>query len=275
MSRSKNRRSRADQRRANEQRAGLLKFGIAAIAVLAVGAYYFSVVNSQPSLDAETLCATTPTSLTIIVVDVTDPMNLPQRQDFRNQLATVKNSIPRFGQLSVVRVDSTGSNLLSPVITRCSPGTASDTDELRGNPQKLQKQWAEGFSEPLDRAFDGLAGASGADRSPIMESVQSIALTELQKPGREGIPKRLILASDLLQHTEDISFYGTLPDGEGFLDSDEFRRVRTDLRGVEVELWQLQRSDASSTQPRALSGLWEDAIAAQGGQVTRLYNVSG
>jgi hypothetical protein len=174
-----------------------------------------------------------------------------------------------------MQVDSTGKALLTPVITRCSPGTASDTDEIKGNPQKLQRQWQDGFADPLEHAFRRMAMANGADQSPILESIQSIALTEFQKPGREDLPKRLVIASDLLQNTDGITFYRALPTPESFVQSESFSRVRTDLRGVEVELWQLQRDDAARTQPRALSALWESLIAEQGGTVIRLYNVSG
>lgn len=275
MSSRRPRKSRADERLAKERRKGLLQFGIAGAVIIAFGAFYFSAISGQRSLDPETLCPEEPASITVLLVDVTDPMNRPQQQDFLNQLARLKNSMPRYGQLSVMRVDSTGSNLLAPVITRCSPGTAQDTDEIKGNPAKIQRQWESGFSKPLDRAFAGLVRANGASESPIMESVQSVALTEFQKAGREGIAKRLVIASDLLQNTDAISFYDTVPASDDFLRSDAFRRVRTDLRGVDVELWQLQRLDASTTQPRALSALWEAAIGEQGGAIERLYNVSG
>lgn len=267
--------SAAEKRRGQDKRKGYLRFAIAGAIIVTGCAIYFSVVSGQRTLDAETLCSSDVTSVTVLLVDVTDPMNLPQQQDFLNQLTKLKNSVPRYGQLTVVRVDAAAEKLLTPVITRCSPGTANDTDAIKGNPQKVQRQWDEGFSAPLDQAFKGIVKASGAERSPIMESVQSIALTELQKPGREKVPKRLVIASDLLQNTPGISFYQSLPDPKEFTRSDAFRRVRTDLRGVDVELWQLQRVDASKTQPRALSALWEEAIDDQGGSVSRIYNVSG
>jgi hypothetical protein len=120
-----------------------------------------------------------------------------------------------------------------------------------------------------------LDGATGAEQSPILESIQSVALTELQKPGQEKLPKRLIVASDLLQNTTDVSFYRGLPEPKTFTDSAVFRRLRTDLSGVEVELWMLERSDAATTQPRSLADLWERIIGAEGGDARRIYNVSG
>jgi len=253
----------------------MIKIAAVMAVVLLVGSAYLAILASRRSLDTDTLCPSTAGSVTVLLVDVTDPMNAAQKQDFANQLAKLKNSIPRYGKLIVAKVDATSAGLLSPVITRCNPGTASDENSWTGNPAALQKQWSAGFDEPLTQAFNRLATATGAEQSPILESVQSIALTELQKPGLDGVPKRLIVASDLLQNTGDVSFYRTLPEPRTFTYGAVFRRLRTDLRGVDVELWMLERADAASTQPRALADLWERVIDAEGGDVRRIYNVSG
>jgi hypothetical protein len=266
--------ARADKA-TRENIGAAVKIAIVVAVVGAVGFAYYSATTSHRSLNAETLCPSEPSSVTILLVDVTDPMNVAQRQDFMNQLARLKNSIPRYGKLIVTKVDATAENLLSPVIVRCNPGTAADEDELSGDPKAVQKKWDEGFDRPLQAAFERITGASGADQSPILESIQSVALTELQKPGVEGKPKRLIVASDLLQNTGDVSFYKSMPDPEAFTSSAAYRKVRTDLRGVDVELWMLERSDAAATQPRSLADLWDRVIGAQGGIVQRVYNVSG
>jgi hypothetical protein len=211
----------------------------------------------------------------VLLVDVTDPMNLAQRQDFLNQLERLRNSIPRYGKLSIVKVDATSSRLLTPVIERCNPGTSADSDEYTGNPAALQQKWERGFRDPLNEAFAQLATASGAERSPILESIQSVALTEFQTAQAQGKPRRLIVASDLLQNTDRLSFYGRLPAAEEVIDSDAFRAARTDLRDISVELWMLQRLDGKQTQPRALPDLWDILIRQQGGSVPRVYVVSG
>ncbi|EZP70367.1 hypothetical protein BV96_03332 [Sphingomonas paucimobilis] len=266
--------SASAQRALSERRNATLKIVFVVAVVLLVGGIYFWAASSRRSLDDQ-LCPTTPDSVTVLLVDVTDPMNMAQRQDFDNQLTKLKNSIPRYGKLIVAKVDATADRLLAPVITRCNPGTADDVNSATGDPASVQKQWDEGFDAPLTAAFKRLDRATGAEQSPILESIQSVALTELQKPGHEKLPKRLIVASDLLQNTADVSFYRGLPEPKTFTDSAVFRRLRTDLRGVEVELWMLERSDAATTQPRSLADLWERIIGAEGGDVRRIYNVSG
>lgn len=265
----------ASRRKERETLLGIFLILFVIAVVLAVGFVFWRVTSDRKALDDMTLCPPDPVSLTVLLVDVTDPMTIPQRQDFMNQLAKMKNSIPRYGKLVVVKVDSTEANLLEPVIVRCNPGTAADVSDTTGNPVALQRRWQTEFEEPLQTAFEQLTRASGADQSPILESVQSVALTEFQRPGMEGKPRRLILASDLLQHTKEISLYRSLPSAEKLLSSTAFRRVRTDLKGIDVELWMLERGDAAVTQPRALAELWDQMLSAQGANVLRVYNVSG
>lgn len=241
----------------------------------ALAAAYLVVRQGQRALDEETLCPGEVAGYTVLLVDVTDPMNAPQRRDFLNQLERLRDSIPLHGRLTVFKVDATSAELLQPVIERCNPGNAEEVSELTGNPAGVRKMWEEEFRDPLDRAFETLVSASGADRSPILESVQSVALTELQKSAAEGKPRRLIVVSDLLQNMDGLSFYSALPDAQSVVASEAFRAVRADLTGVEVELWMLQRDDHQAVQPDALTELWEELIAAQGGRVSRVYKVIG
>lgn len=265
----------ARRRKAEESRKAFRNIALALLALGLIGFFYVRALLDDHPLDPETLCPPVPASVTVVLVDVTDPMNLPQRQDFLNQLDRLIGAIPRYGQLAIYKVDPVSARLLTPIITRCNPGSASDVSEIDGNPQRVETMRRDQFEAPLRRSFDGLLAASGADRSPILESIQSVNLTALQKPALDGVIKRLVVASDLLQNTDAGSFYHGLPEPGVFVASQAFNRVRTDLRGVEVELWMLQRGDSNETQPRALPDLWERIIAEQGGRLNRVYNVSG
>lgn len=251
------------------------QLAFAALVILGLVWAVYSVTRDRKALDPVTACPTSASSIVVLLVDVTDPLTLAQRQDFLNQLERLRASVPRYGKLAIFQVDAASNELLRPVIERCNPGTAADVDEMTGNPAAVEEKYETLFKRPLDEAFGQLMSASGAERSPILESVQSVALTELKRPSVEGKPMRLIIASDLLQNTDRISFYGRVPAPQELLDSDAFRILRTDLKGIKVELWMLQRLDSQQRQPRALIDLWDTLITAQGGTVTRAYNVSG
>lgn len=269
-------RKTASQRRKSAETFKAIRNIAIVVAVFGiVGFAYWRAVLSHKSLDEITLCPAEPSSVTVLLVDVTDPMNLAQRQDFLNQLDRLSTSIPRHGKLIVTKVDPVSDRLLIPIITRCNPGTAEDETETSGNPQRLDKLHREQFEAPLKAAFEKVLSATAAERSPILESIQSVALTELQRSGDTDLPKRLVVASDLLQNTDAISFYGGFPNPNELTASQAFSRVRTDLRGVDVELWMLQRGDSTTTQPRSLPDLWDHIISKQGGTLTRVYTVSG
>lgn len=269
------RRSAARERKAGETSKAIRNIVIVVFLVGAVAFFYFRSVLGNRALDEVTLCPSEVDKVTAVLVDVTDPMNTPQRQDFRNQLDQLLSQISRYEKLVIVKVDPVGDSLLIPVITRCNPGSGSDVSDVDGNPAKLEKQHREEFVAPMEQAFDSLMDANGANRSPVMESIQSVSLSEFQKAGFEGKPKRLIIASDLLQNTDQVSFYKGLPDPNEFVTSQRFHRVSTDLSDIKVELWMLQRDDSNQTQPKALPLFWERIIGEQGGQVTRVYRVSG
>jgi hypothetical protein len=265
----------SEVKRRKQRNSALIKFAIVFAFLTVVGFAYVRTLVSRQSLDSVTLCPSQPKSLTVLLVDVTDPMNLAQRQDFINQMETLIGQIPRHGKLVVTKVDPVSDRLLVPIISRCNPGSGADVSELTGNPQQIERARQDSFLAPLRNAFDTLLSASGANRSPILESVQSVVLTELRRPDLANIPKRLIIASDLLQNTTGIRFYGRLPEPRAFTQSQQFNRLRADLRGIDVELWMLQRDDSNTTQPRALPDLWDQIIETQRGKLTRLYVVSG
>ena len=249
---------------------------VVAIALLATagGAWFIKERNARLALGND-LCPPQPVSVTAVLVDVTDPMTLPQRQDLRNKLEELKSSVPRYGKIAIFKVDTSKDQLLSPVLQLCNPGNASSVTDVNGDPAAMQARWDQQFQKPLDKAFEGLMQASGSETSPILQSMQSVNLTELRNPVMTDKPRKLIVISDLLQNTSGLSFYHRLPDASEVEKTSEFSTARTDLHGIDVELWMLQRPDFASTQPRALADLWDALVTAEGGQVTTVYRVSG
>jgi hypothetical protein len=244
------------------------------LAAVAGSGWFIKTRHDHLSLD-DHLCPPDPVSYTAVLVDVTDPMTLPQRQDLRNKFEELKNDIPKGGRLAIFKVDVASDKLLSPVLEVCNPGEGKDASEMSSDPKAVQKQWDDKYEQPLNDAFHTIVAATGSETSPIFQSIQSVALTELRDPKAKGKPERLIVVSDLLQNTPGLSFYGHIPGADEVLNSSDFATARTDLRDIDVELWMLQRPDFTTTQPRALADLWDELISAQKGNVTSIYRVSG
>lgn len=264
------------QRKARADLAGWMIIAGVVLVLGLVTSVWLEQRKTNPDLDRATLCpAQGPASVTVVLIDATDDLSAPQARDFQNQLERLRAEIPRHGLLEVFLVRDTGDGLLQPTLSLCNPGRGSDVNEFVGNPQRTEARWRSAFQTPLDEAFQLAVSPSAASRSPILESIQSVALTALQPAERIGLARKLIVVSDLVQHTEAISFYRGLPEPGALEASPAFRQARTDLRGIDVELWMLQRPALSVRTQAALAQLWEGLIREQGGRVVRIYNVSG
>jgi len=251
---------------------------IAATAALAVvvAIVWIDQSAANPKLDSATLCPQRgPSSVTVVLVDATDELSLAQTRDFQNQLERLRAEIPRYGMLEIFLVRPTKDGLLSPIVSLCNPGRGAEISELTGNPRRVEARWRDGFEAPVDGAFRTVVSASKAKQSPVLEAIQSVALTALQSADRLDLERKLVVVSDLMQHTDAISFYRSLPEPKALIESPAFQEVRTNLRGVEVELWMLRRTKDPVERQGALAALWERLIREQNGQVIRIYNVNG
>lgn len=263
-------------KKARDDRFGIILIALV-LAVVAAGGYlWYQQRQGHVEIAKGSSCPTDgPHSVTVLLVDVTDVLSPPQRQDMRNQLAAAQANIPQYGSFELFTVAPTNEALLTPVLAVCNPGDGEDESELTSNKKAILKRYREGFAEPLEVAFETIMTASDAERSPILQSIQSVALTAFGPIERRDVPHKLIVVSDLLQFTDDINFYKGLPTAEQLLASPAFLAARTDLRGVEVELWMITRADHAKLQTKKLADLWAEIISAQGGRVVRSYNIDG
>ena len=108
-----------------------------------------------------------------------------------------------------------------------------------------------------------------------MESVQSVAIKHFQSTQRRDVPRRLIVVSDLLQNSDAISFYKNEPDFQRFRGSPQARGLNPDLRGVEIELWLIQRKQRQQGDGAAVLQFFHSWLAEHGGQVRESVRTSG
>jgi len=88
----------------------------------------------------------------------------------------------------------------------CKPPSGEDANQLYENPKLLEQRFRERFVQPLEATLNRLLRSEPANSSPIMESLQSL-VTRALLSSRDERPLRLVVISDLLQHSETFSFY--------------------------------------------------------------------
>jgi hypothetical protein len=208
---------------------------------------------------------------TVVLLDVTDNLTLQEKQAVINNFQDLVLQAAPNTSFEVFRVQDISGSLLAPVGGAFNQvqGTA-EANPLVSNPQQQRKIWLDDFKQPLMEALETAISAESADRSPIMESVQSVALTSLLTPHAKTLPRRLVLVSDLLQHTSEFSFYRSIPDFPSLSSDSNYAKIKTNLVGVEVELWVLRNHTKDATQ---LADLWRRIIFDQGGNVSRIVPI--
>lgn len=248
---------------------------IGVVTVVAAGSFfYFNAAAGRVELDQETLCPVEgPHTVTVVLVDRTDPYTPVQQTAIQNALELIRTSVPKHGSLELYAVGPTDQGVLELFARICNPGRGDEINPLIGNPRRVEQRWREGFTGPLDALFARLLQPGEAATSPILESIQSVALTSLaQAP--DG-PKRLVLISDMLQHTEDVSHYRGELDFAAFKASPRWRRLRPDLDGVEVEILYAWRDTTRNVQGESHVKFWRDAITEAGGRLVRVEALAG
>ena len=206
-------------------------------------------VADRPVLSEETLCPTDgPRGITVVLLDASDGLPEIAQQEVRGYLVGLSEELEPYSLLELRLLDpSVGGGRV--VFSRCNPGDGSNLNELIGNPQLARRQWLEGFRQPLEDALNGFLGPAPSDTSPIMGTVQHVAIELFSNRQARELPKELVIVSDMLEHTSAYSQYPLDLSFERFKLTEAYRNFRTDLHGADVTIKYVQRRTPTGLDP--------------------------
>lgn len=210
-------------------------------ALIAGYSYLKWVVPRPPHLLPGTLCPDDgPRSITVVLVDATDDLTDITKRDIRSHLTDLAEALPPYGLLEMRLLDPTipGGRI---TFKKCNPGDGSNLSKLVTNPVLAHKRWLEDFHIPVENALDGSLAPARADTSPIMETVQRIAVDRFSGQSLSNTPKSLVLVSDMIENGPDYSQYHGDLSYERFQASPAYKKLRTDLHRADVSILYAQR----------------------------------
>ena len=254
-------------------------FGLATILVallLGGGWLYWKSQSLQVKTDKATLCPVgrSPVEVLAILLDVSDQLSEPQLLKIQNEVQRLRDSLPVWGLVDVYVVARGGERLAKPVLTLCNPGNGAEMNRLYQNPEMAAERW-KAFATKFGDRIRVETGLPDTDASPIFESIQAISLRTFDRPELDGVPKRLVVVSDLMQNVPgSMSQYQGVPDFTAFAQSPYFSRIRADLDGVQVTLLYLARSGLPVQGPAHVA-FWGKYFASQGATVQEVKKVFG
>jgi len=185
----------------------------------------------------------------------------------RKRLEDIAGDVPDYGLLEFRLLDPPlpGGRIM---FSKCNPGDGSNLSEITANPRLAHKTWMEQFHAPLEDALDKTMVQSEADSSPILSAVQRIVVDRFEK----GRPGRLIIVSDMIEHTPDYSQYKGDLSYERYKHTPAYKKQHTDLEGAGVTIFYVQRLRMDSGNHIRF---WTDWVADNNGILDEAVKLQG
>lgn len=218
---------------------GSVALGLLIIALVSGFVWLKVEASNKPVLDKVTYCPTTgPTSVTAVLFDTTDPIIEMTSDDLKNNFDQIGSDIPE-GGLFYIAALTPQTGVIETIFEACNPGL--DANPWTSNPKLAKQRWEEYFKKPLDQARENIGRGISGDKSPIMAGIQKIKLTVFDPLERVDIPKRLIVASDMIENTPSYNQYKSSLDYVSFDKSQAKREFYTSLKGIDLSILYIKR----------------------------------
>lgn len=245
---------------------------VIALGLLGAAGWWANRTSTEMAVNAETLCSITtgPVAETVILFDLTDPLATAQTSQLLQYLERefANAMIGTQFTLGVVSENSADWGATPPL---CKPHSEKDVSSLTQNVPLVKQRYEERFLAPLEANLQRMISASGAKSSPIMESLQALTA------GTPGFltftgPRKVILVSDLLQHSDAMSFYRG-DDWQSFAASPAFQRLGHTLEGAEIEIFAVPRVVDKIKDPAVVEDFWLRYFDLQGANLPKVHSL--
>ena len=261
-------------RRTRKSRQRTSGISLASVAVwllaasIAVGSVFAYVLLKKEPLDSQTMCPRSgPYGITIVLLDVSDPLSMAQSEKLNRLLTDSKTPIVPVGHRLDVFLLPEIDVRPKKIVSMCNPGSfelASNVEKLNKNQRKFQVEWRT-FLKQVETIKNQANSSSGNSTSPISETIDFV--TSSSFPNNETTTTKpelykLVLISDMLQNSSNLSVF-----------NDKITRI-SDINhalyfGGETQVYQLLSERYRAKQTSDLMLFWEQQINKAGSKLVR------
>ncbi|MCB9960560.1 MAG: hypothetical protein H6846_00340 [Hyphomonas sp.] len=220
-------------RRRNEKGPWYWRSMIAAMLTGVFGLFALVAFSQPPAVTPENSCRLDrkDPAHTILLIDQSDPFN-PNDLDWVRELVNEEaRALPKYGKLTVMTPNAADPYNPKVLYDACSPGSASAANPIMQNPKMIEQAWQKKFYQPLADTVEHALLDTVQPSSPLSEAIYSIADRPDFQPQQDG--RRVVLVSDLMQHSDSFSFYKVGADYDAYLES-KLAETKPNLHGVDV-----------------------------------------
>ena len=251
----------------------MLPLGVGVLLLIGVVAFY-QVGTRVPETDNR-LCpkATGPVGATVLLLDTSDPLTPKHRAELgrlAGQIASQQAGRMGIAPGEILAVYQLTQDPGAPkqLIEVCrphkNPKDRTWRDDIHQGRRFAERDW-ERFEDALANAFPKHE-SEPQPTSPLLETIAVLAARHTPgKRGDERFKVHLVVFSDLLQHSPRFSHYGPYPDAKNMRHL--ARDLLTDLTGVRVSFFRLERPKYAKWQTERHYYWWTELVQEQGGQI--------
>mgnify|MGYP003108496282 CR=1 FL=1 len=250
---------------------GMLLILASIIVVVSVGWVFIEKKSTAVEIDEITNCPVEgANSISAIYIDTTDSLSRDQSLFITRTLTKLISGSEKYDKFLIYFLTENAEDLVSKLEV-CNPGDGRNASALTSNKRQIEKRWQAQFMNKLSLAFANLKTAPEASRSPIIEGLKYVSTDAFA--GFDASSKRVLLVSDLLQHSNLVSHYKS-----DYGLEDEYFQKNIDnslpyLENVAVEIFYVVRPENRMLQTNKHIRFWEKVISRSGGYINDLHMV--
>ena len=259
------------EREKNEKKTKYSIFFLAftSFIIFSIGVAFY--VTSTPNIDMVSGCdieKVTPTM--VVIIDRTGELTANHKRMLKNFINKEVNSLAVDTRLQIYTIDDkVFKGASKPIIDICKPKSKKDINKLYEN-VTIESKKTDVFNNKLELAINTAVLGKDGNSSPIIEAIYDVVSNS--KLNDEIKVNRIMLVSDLIQHSELISFYNNNRyDMKNIkLALDEF----PSLRDVDINVLYLQRNNKEGKiQTPELLQWWENVFNIASANSLKVYKV--
>ncbi len=229
------------------------------------------IMLSGSGIDERTLCRSSgPVNVTSILLDLTDPLGRTQQDRLRT---IIENEIAASNTDTMIAlgVVSEFPNNWGAKYAKCKPETGADANPIYENPTQIADRYNREFLTPIKQLIDETLTSAAENKSPIMEALQSLIAETPDFTTAPGL-KKIIIVSDMLQHSDELSFYSS-QGWDYFVSRNGERRLARSMSHVNVEILRIPRSGGNTPSPALVDDFWTRYFDLQGSRAPRVSSL--
>ena len=207
----------------------------------------------------------------VVLLDPSDSLSAVQRRSVASRVVEViEDEIPDRTEIRLYTVARAGRRDAAHELRVCVPPRPDSIGALEAlwtNRRILEREYSQSFRDPLEGRLNALLDVPSDTVSPIVEAVQA-AVVDAFQPRGAPIPRHVLVVSDMVQNSADLSFFREVPDFGAFARNPVYRTLRVDLDATRVIVFLLaRRGTAGRLQTGQVTAFWENYFLDSGAEL--------